>query len=405
MSDSKITRRGLFAASGIAIVGGAGGYALGSATASQPAPITNVLVQPDGSTALVRVPFYGTHQAGVDTPAQVYGKFIGLNLLTADRDSFASIGRIVTDDAARLTQGEPALGDTEPEVAAHPARLTITLGVGRAFLEKLGAIIPAGFPEIPAFDTDAFDKASGEPVWGQTDIMIQIGSDDPLTLSHAQRMLTKDLSTLAQVQWIQNGFISPTPGSDGGAASRNLMGQVDGTVNPAVDQFNEVVWIDDSSWADGGTVLVLRRIRMQLETWDALDRPAKEIAMGRTLDTGAPLGGTSESDPVDFEAVDDQGLPVIPRDAHIRLAHADSPEKSILRRPYNYDESYSDGTSDRGLIFAAYTKNAALSFIPMQERLARSDSMNRWLTTIGSAAYLILPGVNDGEFLGQGVVQ
>lgn len=400
MSNSKITRRGLFAASGIAIVGGAGGYALGSVTAVQPAPITNMLVQADGSTALVSVPFYGDHQAGVDTPTQVYGKFLGLNLLTADRDSFEAIGRIVTDDAARLTQGEPALGDTEPEVAAHPARLTITLGVGRAFLEKLGVTIPSAFPEIPAFETDAL-----EPIWGQTDIVIQIGSDDPLTLSHAQRMLTKDLSTLAKVQWIQSGFISPTPGADGGSASRNLMGQVDGTVNPAVDQFSEVVWIDDSSWADGGTVLVLRRIRMQLDTWDALDRPAKEIAMGRTLDTGAPLGGSSETDPVDFEAVDDTGLPVIPRDAHIRLAHADSPEKSILRRPYNYDESFSDGTSDRGLIFAAYTKNAALSFIPMQERLARSDSMNRWLTTIGSAAYLILPGVSEGEFLGQGVVQ
>lgn len=400
MSNSKITRRGLFAASGIALVGGAGGFALGSATAIQPAPMTTELVKPDGSTAQVKVPFYGDHQAGVDTPAQVYGKFIGLNVLTVDRESFEAIGRIVTDDAARLTQGEPALGDTEPEVATHPARLTITLGAGRAYLEKLGASIPAGFPEIPAFDTDSL-----EPHWGQTDIVIQIGSDDPLTLSHAQRMLTKDLSTLAQVQWIQSGFISPTPGSDGGSASRNLMGQVDGTVNPAIDQFNDVVWINDSSWADGGTVLVLRRIRMQLDTWDALDRSAKEIAMGRTLDTGAPLGGASEKDPVDFEAVDDNGLPVIPRDAHIRLAHADSPEKSILRRPYNYDESYPDGTSDRGLIFAAYTKNAAKSFIPMQERLARSDSMNRWLTTIGSAAYLILPGVGDGEFLGQGVVQ
>ena len=205
MSNSKITRRGLFAAGGVALAGGAAGYALGSATASQPAPVNQVLVQPDGSTALVSVPFYGRHQAGVDTPAQVYAKFIGLNLLDANRDSFAAVGRIVTDDAARLTQGEPALGDTEPELAKHPARLTITMGVGRTFLEELGVSVPAGFPEIPAFDTDALD-----PRWGQTDILIQIGSDDPLTLAHAQRMITKDLSTLTQVQWVQSGFISPT---------------------------------------------------------------------------------------------------------------------------------------------------------------------------------------------------
>lgn len=400
MSNPKITRRGLFAAGGVALAGGATGYALGSVAASQPAPVNQILVQPDGSTALVSVPFYGKHQAGVDTPAQVYAKFIGLNLLDANRDSFAAVGRILTDDAARLTQGEPALGDTEPELAVHPARLTITLGVGRAFLEELGASVPAGFPEIPAFETDALD-----PRWGQTDILIQIGSDDPLTLAHAQRMIIKDLSTLTKVQWVQSGFISPTPGTPVGSASRNLMGQVDGTINPSLQQFDEVVWINDSSWADGGTVLVLRRIRMLLDTWDALDRPAKEIAMGRTLDTGAPLGGSKETDPVDLGALDDNGLPVIPRDAHIRLAHADSPEKSILRRPFNYDESYSDGTSDRGLIFAAYSKNPSLSFIPMQERLARSDAMNRWLETTGSSAYLILPGVNDGEFLGQGAMQ
>lgn len=395
MSTSGITRRGLFAAGGVALVGGAGGYALASVTAAETPPAPVQLVEAEGSTAKVTVPFYGAHQAGVDTPAQIYTKFLGFNLLDPSRENYEAISRIVTDDAARLTQGEPALGDTEPEVAANPARLTITMGVGRTLLEQLDVPIPDSLPPIPAFKTDALD-----PRWGQTDLLLQVGSDDPLTLAHAQRMLTKDLSTLTTIAWIQSGFISPTPGTEGGKASRNLMGQVDGTVNPQLDQFDDVVWINDGSWADGGTVLVLRRIRMMMNDWDLIDRPAKEIALGRTLDTGAPLGGQSESDPVDFDAVDDNGLPVIPRDAHIRLAHASTPEESILRRPYSYDEGIIDGTADMGLLFAAYTKNPSKSFIPMQERLAESDSMNRWLTTIGSAAYLMLPGVSEGELLG-----
>ena len=393
---SGITRRGLFAAGGVALVGGAGGYALASVSAQERPPINQVLVEADGSTAQVRVPFYGPHQAGVVTPAQIYAKFIGINLKNVDRESMEAVGRILTDDAARLTQGQPALGDTEPEVAANPARLTVTFGVGRRLLKELSIAIPESFPEIPSFSTDALD-----PRWGQTDLLIHIGSDDPLTLAHAQRMITKDLATLTTVVWIQSGFISPTPGTEQGSASRNLMGQVDGTVNPKLNEFNDVVWMDNSGWADGGTVVVLRRIHMVMDEWDQLDRAAKEISMGRTLETGAPLGGVSELDPVDLQALDSSGLPVIPRDAHIRIAHANTLEESILRRPYNYDDGIIDGTADVGLIFAAYTKNPTLSFIPMQERLAESDAMNRWITTIGSAAYVILPGVVEGQFLGE----
>jgi len=123
--------------------------------------------------------------------------------------------------------------------------------------------------------------------------------------------------------------------------------------------------------------------------------------VGTSLETGAPLTGTKESDVADFTELDNQGLPVIPMNAHIRVAHAETTEEMILRRPYNYNVELTDGTNDMGLLFAAYTKDPAQSFIPMQERIAQSDAMNKWVTTIGSAAYLILPGVSDGEFLGE----
>ena len=35
--------------------------------------------------------------------------------------------------------------------------------------------------------------------------------------------------------------------------------------------------------------MVVRRIRMNVDTWEKLDRSSRENAVGRKLDTGAPL--------------------------------------------------------------------------------------------------------------------
>ena len=41
----------------------------------------------------------------------------------------------------------------------------------------------------------------------------------------------------------------------------------------------------------------------------------------------------------------------------------------------------------------------------MQQRLAEADALNEWITTIGSAVFAILPGVDDGEYLGQRLLE
>ena len=48
--------------------------------------------------------------------------------------------RLLTDDAARLTQGEPALADTDPELAQQPSRLTVTLGFGPRVIDRFGRL-------------------------------------------------------------------------------------------------------------------------------------------------------------------------------------------------------------------------------------------------------------------------
>ncbi|PWQ89198.1 peroxidase, partial [Enterococcus faecium] len=76
------------------------------------------------------VPFHGTNQAGVATAPQANALFVALALVPDEarsaRDTLAAVLKLWSTDAARLTRGEPALADTEPELAHRPARLTVT---------------------------------------------------------------------------------------------------------------------------------------------------------------------------------------------------------------------------------------------------------------------------------------
>jgi dye decolorizing peroxidase len=388
MDQPRLTRRGLLAVGGVALVGAASSGCSSSNQTPQ-AFVTPTAINPMQAT----VAFDGVHQPGIDTPSPLLTTFIGMDLLSSSREDLESFFVLVSDDARRLMAGEPALADTEPENAREPGSLTIGVGMGRPLFTKMKWPIPDALPKIPAFSVDAL-----EPRWGQTDLIVQIGSDNPLALQHAQRMITKDVETLAKPVWVQEGFRGSRAGS--GDSMRNLMGQIDGTINPRTpDDLNDVVWIDRGpAWAKGGTVLVLRRIRMLLDTWDELDPEAKGIITGRHLDTGAPLGGRQETDPIDLGAVDGKGLPVIPANSHVAVAHQGG--ERILRRPFNYTLHETDGSTDSGQLFAAYMKDPADSFIPMQRRISEMDSMNLWVVPIGSAAYIFPRGSEPESFLG-----
>lgn len=354
------------------------------------------------------VPFYGDHQAGIETPPQAHATFIGLDLRPGGRepgDAVPAVLKLWTTDAERLTQGTPALADTEPELALRPARLTVTVGLGPAVFGLLGleSRQPPSARDLPTLHTDRLEAR-----WRGTHLLLQICADDPMVVAHAARVLVKNVRSLTVERWRQNGFRAARAAGPEGETPRNLMGQIDGTVNPVAGSadFAEVVWEDGHSqpWLAGGTLLVLRRIRMHLDTWDELDRTSKELAMGRRLDNGAPLTGDRESDPVDVTVMRD-GIPVIPPNAHVALAHPHQSGERFLRRPYNYDDppwtGEASGTSNSGLIFTAYQRDIATQFLPVQQRLAQFDALNRWTTAIGSAVYVIPPGIGPGGFLGQ----
>ncbi|MCZ4553004.1 Dyp-type peroxidase [Gordonia rubripertincta] len=356
----------------------------------------------DGGAGRQTEPFYGPHQAGVATTPQAHAQFVGLDLVEGtDRTALTGILKVWTEDAARLTSGRSALADTEPELAHIPSRLTVTVGVGAGAFEAAGLEDrrPAWLRPLPAFDIDRLD----ENAWGQTDLLLQVCGDDPTTVAHAVRVLVKNVRSRVRVAWVQRGFHHARGSTPKGTTMRNLMGQVDGTVNPRSDvDFDALVWDDGGQqpWMAGGTSLVLRRIAMQLDTWEELDRHARELTVGRTVDTGAPLTGSAEHDEPDFEATT-MGIPVIPPSSHIARAHQRTPNEQFLRRGYNFDDPPAAGqTSNSGLIFAAYQRDVEAQYLPVQQRLADHDALNEWTVPIGSAVYAILPGVGEGDFLG-----
>ena len=392
-----VRRRGFLGAvlGGTALAAGGGGFGLGLAVA---APETGV---PAAAGAPVTThPFYGVHQSGIETPSASFCAVAAYDVLAGvDQARLAAALQIISDDLARMTQGAPALGDTAPMLATAPSRLTVTVGVGPGLLDRYGIERPAGFTELPAFASiDELD-----PAYCGGDLVLLIASDDPLTAAHTLRMLTKDLRSFAAARWVQRGFLDAAPHRTAGTTPRNLFGQVDGTVNPTATtaDFDTSVWIDQGIWS-GGTTLVVRRIRMEMDHWDTLDPAAMEAVMGRRLADGAPLTGSKEADTPDLSALDERGLPVIRDRAHVRLARAASPDRQMLRRPYNYDDSGSGG-AQMGQIFMSFQADLEAQFVPVQQRLADSDLLNEWTTPVGSAVFAILPGCGEGHALGEGI--
>ena len=59
------------------------------------------------------------------------------------------------------------------------------------------------------------------------------------------------------------------------------------------------------------------------------------------------------------------------------------------------------GHPDAGLIFAAYQRDIARQFVPIQQRLADKDLLNEWITPIGSAVFAVPPGCAEDGWIGE----
>lgn len=400
-STSSPGRRGFLASA----AGGAGALALAgvAATADRRASARTEAAPAPGPHD--RRPFRGSHQSGISDPPQTHASFVALTLAEGlEREGLVRLMTELTDDIERLMDGRAPLTDMEVELAATTAALSVTVGVGPRAVALAGAPLPAWLGPLPAFSIDRL-----EDQWGQADLVLQICANSPVTVAHAQRRLSTAVTGLATVRWVQRGFREPFEGP--GLPMRNLMGQIDGTVQPDVSGLDAgLLWSgpEGPDWLVGGSALVLRRIRMTLDTWDAVDRVDRENAIGRRLGTGAPVTaapGAPADAAADLDAKDSLGFHLIDDAAHLRRAHATEPHERFLRRPYSYDDAPTDGSlSDTGLLFAAFMADPERQFIPVQRRLADKDLLNIWTVPVGSAVFAILPGAREGAILGQALL-
>jgi deferrochelatase/peroxidase EfeB len=405
----------MLAGAGVAGVASAGGVAAG----------VEAWVHTDGdqpgNPAADAVPFYGEHQAGITTPAQDRLHFVALDVITDDRDRLVDMLREWTAAAARMTAGKDAgvIGavdgipeappdDTGEALGLPPAQLTLTVGFGASLFRDakgrdrfgIAAKRPAALAGLPHFPGDAI-----QPAISGGDLCVQACANDPQVAVHAIRNLARIGFGVVSVRYSQLGFGRTSSTSRGQATPRNLMGFKDGTANLKAEDgklLDEQLWVqpgDEPRWMAGGSYLVTRKIRMMIETWDRTSLAEQEAIIGRTKGSGAPLGKTGEFEPFDFAAKDAAGEPVIPKVAHVRLAHPDfNGGARLLRRGYNFvDGSDGLGRLDAGLFFMAYQRDPHRQFVPVQTQLARHDVLNEYIRHVSSGVFACPAGVRGAD--------
>jgi deferrochelatase/peroxidase EfeB len=367
------------------------------------------------------VPFLGAHQAGITTPAQDRLHFVAFDVITDKRADLVDLLREWTRAAARLTAGHDAgpVGAVDGSIAAPPddtgealdlpaSGLTLTIGFGPTLFRDGGGRDrfgiadrkPAALADIPPFPGDALD-----PALSGGDLCIQACAHDPQVAVHAIRNLARIGFGTVSVRWSQLGFGRTSSTSRAQATARNLFGFKDGTRNlkaEDADALRRHLWVaagDGPDWMTGGAYLVTRKIRMRIETWDRTPLGEQEAIIGRTKGPGAPLGQRAEFDHPDLTATGADGVPAIPMDAHVRLAHPDSNGGvRLLRRGYNFvDGSDGLGRLGAGLFFLAYQRDPRHQFVPVQGRLARDDRMNEYLQHVSSGLFACPPGVRAAD--------
>ncbi|HVU91633.1 MAG TPA: iron uptake transporter deferrochelatase/peroxidase subunit [Jatrophihabitans sp.] len=401
-------RRFLGGALGTAGVLAAGGAGFGVAKA----------VEPSDSAAPATVPFYGRHQAGIGTPAQDRLAFAAFDVTATDADALQRLLGTWAAAAAQMTKGEP-IGSVETAPQVPPidtgealglpaARLTITVGFGPSLFDDrfgLAGKRPAALEPIPALPGDTLDanRSNG-------DLCVQACADDPQVAFHAIRNFARLARGTAVMRWSQLGFGRTSSTSTSQETPRNLMGFKDGTNNIKSEDTGEMdrfVWVGDETdqrWMRGGSYLVARRIRMLIESWDTDFLADQEEVFGRFKNSGAPLTGKHEFDEVDLDALKDN-KPVIPLDAHIRLAsHKTNDGLRILRRGYSYTDGIDaeTGLLDAGLFFIAFQKDPRKQFVPLQRKLGSHDRLNEYIRHTGSGLFAVPPGLTGpGDWWGK----
>ncbi|GAA2576092.1 hypothetical protein GCM10010435_60220 [Winogradskya consettensis] len=270
-------------------------------------------------------------------------------------------------EARRLLQGWTAsigrLGDS---------RRTVTIGFGPSMFDRVAELAdrrPGPLQPLPPFPGEAIDDRASHG-----DICVQVCATTPAAAADGLRTLLNIARPQAGLRWRQFGYRD----QDGTADPRNPFGFRDGTAN--LDLAGRDLWVSDGNgWMNGGTYLVMRRIRLLLDTWDRTALADQEAMIGRAKGSGDRIGA-----------------------GHAGLAAPGGNNgATMLRRSYSYDGGVDvNGLQDSGLIFLAYQRDPGRQFVPVQRRLAAGDPLNAFSQHVASGVFACPPA----SFLGEGLL-
>ena len=143
----------------------------------------------------------------------------------------------------------------------------------------------------------------------------------------------------------------------------------------------------------------------------------QEQTVGRRKASGALIGTDAEFGPLDLDANDADGNPVVAENAHVRLgAPQNNDGAQILRRAYSYDNGISMTAErwppwhqgmelDAGLLFICYQRDPRTGFVKIFDRMSKFDMLNQFVTHVGGGLFACPGGVQAGRYLGQALFE
>jgi dye decolorizing peroxidase len=362
-----ISRRGV-------LLGAGAGLAAGAVAAT----VVGTLFNSDGEKPGGSVPAAGTTQGGVARPT------------TPQRRGLIAVFTIpVTPARAVLRERLAALGSAvldDTDSAAGPGDLTVTVGIGPRLVSVIDGELP-GAAVLPDFRGD--EGITPERNGG--DLMIAVHASEGATL-HA--VLSRVAAAVPEAELTWDEELVRAAGT--GTVVRNPLGYLDGIMVPhSDDELAENVWIPAGP-AAGGTICVIRRLRLDLAGFGDRPEAERDAIIGRHRVDGSPLSGGDRDDEVDLRAKTEAGDYLTPAHSHVRAAHPSfTGSRLMLRRGYVFGTE----SDDSGLMFVCF-QNELDTFVKTQQRLDEVDDLMAFTEPTASGSFLVLPGFSRDSPLG-----
>lgn len=365
------------------------------------------------------LPCYGKHQQGVITNDNKLATLVAFDCVARDKKALKEMLEMITQRIEFLTQGgkqpqfksknfpPPNSGILGGYVYPELLNINVSFGVDmfddRYGFKKLKPKYLQVMPESP-------NDAQKEEYTGG-DVMIQVCAETYENVVYAIRDIVKYTTPWLVPKWKQDGFL-PFRDIDCKKTAINLFGFKDGTGNASNKDeklMDKLIWVtkdnNEPKWALGGTYMVVRLIRFEVEFWDRTPLGEQEIDFGRKKTSGAPLDKKHEFDDPNMK---DKKYAEVYKDSHMGRAEPRDPVRHVAtlrRRSFSYSNGLAkNGHMDMGLIFICFQANLQTGFIDTQKRLD-GEPLEEYIKPYGGGFYYTLPGVKKGEYLGKSLLE